>query len=95
MSFMNSTTNWYDTAIAINTASGGLFGIMLLVFSYIGFLAMFKDRGFDTVASFIATSFINSVIAALLMFATILTWHIALIPIVLLAISIVIFYFQG
>lgn len=69
-----------DLVSAVNTASGGIFSILILVSVFFFFSIGFKGAGFEGVENFMASSFATTIIASLLFFVGLLSWYIVLIP---------------
>lgn len=94
LSFMDNVTGITEIGTELNNATGQVGGLMLMVLFFLGILAMLKSRGYDTIVSLVAASFINTVIASLFMFMGWITWYYGLIPFVVFIISAITYYFQ-
>jgi asparagine N-glycosylation enzyme membrane subunit Stt3 len=69
-----SARTFLDSIVIVNNASGQVFGTLLLITIMLGYYFLFsKEQKID---DFLTSSFITSVIATLMMFASIITWQI-------------------
>jgi hypothetical protein len=90
MGFLNSSNTLLDIVQGVNTASGNLIGVALMILLFIGLLAAFLSKNYDFGQSLIITGFICTVISALLFFMNLLAWWLAVIFIVILIIGILV-----
>lgn len=90
MSFLNSSNTLLDVVSGVNNASGNLIGIALMILLFVGLLAAFLSKNYDFGQSLAITSFICTIISAILFFMDLLAWWLAVIFIVLLIIGIIV-----
>ncbi len=79
-----NTTNartYLDLVSAVNTASGGLFGLLIVVVVFAFFLVAFRGAGYDFgIDNFLASSLVTSAIAGLLFLTGLVAWYIVMVP---------------
>ena len=91
LSFMDNQTSVLNIIDGVNTASGSMIGIFILLIVWIGILALAKD--YDFIKRWIVANFLTTVIGILLYFIGWVSW-IYLTPIIgMLIISILINYY--
>jgi hypothetical protein len=90
MSFMNTSNNLQDIMIGVNTASGGIIGLGIMIVLFIGLMAAFMSKNIDFGRSMIITSFICTIVAGLLFFMNFLAWWSVAIFIIALIVSVII-----
>lgn len=84
---VNSTGQLFE---GINNASNGLPAIFSLILIWLFVFVSAKVRGADTIDSFLISNFSTAIVSGLLMFLGFITWEIALVPFILLIITLVI-----
>jgi uncharacterized membrane protein len=96
LSLFNSTyvSNVGEMAGAVNTASGGIFALLILGTVFIFFLMAFRDNLDYGVNNWIASSFFTTIVGSLMFFMGWIDWSYLAIPIGLLIVSISLYYFQ-
>lgn len=85
-SFMNGTSNLVTIAQGINDNSSQLFGIMLLVALFL--ILFITLLTVDINQTFFVTSFVTSLIGYMLFLINLISWHVFIIVILLLAASV-------
>lgn len=93
----NSTnaTNYYDLTVAVNTASGGVYGMLLLFAIFIFFLIGFRNSGLDFgIDNWLYSSFITTVFAVLFFIINLIAWYVVMIPFGLMIIVLIIKFFS-
>lgn len=90
MSFLNSSNTLLDVVVGVNDASGNFVAIALMILIFVGLLAAFLSKNYDFGQSIVITSFICTVISALLFFMDLLAWWLAVLFIVILIIGIIV-----
>lgn len=93
LSFMDNSTNILHLAQGVNTASDGWYAVLFLFVLWIGLYATFKKE--DTVTELVISSFVTAVVAILFFLIGLLTWQIALIPIVAFFLSSIYYFIAG
>lgn len=93
LSFMDNTTNMFDVVAGINTASGNVFGIIILTMVYIFVFASTMEKGNST--AMISGGVASVAIGSLLWFGGLITWSILIIPVLLLVTGIIVKAFEG
>ena len=94
---LNSTsaTNYLDLVQAVNTSSGGLYGILILALIFFAFTAGLRQTGLgDGLDNYIASVFITSVFGGLLFLIGILTWYYMMLPLSVLIILLMVKFMQ-
>lgn len=92
LTWMNSSTNLLEVVQDVNTASGNLYGTLILLAVWIGAYLVFKKE--DGLQDFIVSSFIASVVAVMLVLIGLLTWQFTIMPIFATFISFLIYNTQ-
>ena len=80
---MNSTNarTYLDLATNVNVASGGLFGILLVVTIFVFFMVSFKGAGVDFgIDNILASSLSTTVFSSLLFFLGFVSWYVVMAP---------------
>lgn len=93
----NSTNarTYLDMTVAVNTASGGVFGALLLFLIFFFFLVVFNKQGYSFgVDNFIASSFLTTIFGVLLFLLGLVAWFMLMIPISLLIILFIIKFIE-
>jgi hypothetical protein len=84
-----TTTNVFEATAVVNTASGGLLGLFILLLVF--FAVLFGTRGgLGDMDAWIIASFITGIVGFLLFLASLLTWYFAILPISVLIITLLI-----
>ena len=91
MTWTSTANNVFDLFSSVNSVSDGLFGMLLVSLVFLVLLASLNQYASNV--RFIATSFVTTVIAALLWFGGLVAWYVATIPLVLLVASIMMDFF--
>ena len=78
LTFMDEVTNPLSMVSGVNTASGGLLFILVLFFFWIVFFIAFGE--FSLKDRFLASSFVTTIAAALLLGAGLVEWWIVIFP---------------
>jgi hypothetical protein len=86
------TGNWLELLVEINRQSGFLFATLLMFGIWIFIYTMFRKE--DNVAEFVISSFLTSVLSILMMLAGLLTWGIAILPVIGLIVGLVLMFFM-
>lgn len=88
ITFLDTSNSFLDLIVGINDQSGKvLFATILLTIFIIVFIA---TKRYDTNTAFINASATSTLFGAMMMFAGLITWTIAIIPVIMLLISILI-----
>ena len=93
----NSTnaTNYYHLTVAVNNASGGVYGMLLMFVIFIFFLVSFRSSGLDFgLDNWIYSSFLTLVFGVLLFLMGIVVWYVVMIPFGLLIITLIVKFFN-
>lgn len=85
----NARTN-LDLVEGVNTASGGLFIVMLLFVIYLILFITLNKAGLDMIDNLIATSFLTSAIGVVLFLAQLLDWSYIMIPFSIFLLSLIV-----
>ena len=93
MTWTGNATNILVLVQNVNTNLDGLPAVFLLVLTFIISLSANKSR--DFIESWNISSFITLTIAALLWFASLITWEYTLVPLSLLIIGLGIYFVRG
>ena len=93
MSFLGTSNNLFDIVIGINTATGGIIGLMFLVVLYLILLASF--RSYDTDRVFMISGFITSIVASLFFFVGMIAWWVVMVFVIMLLISLLVYFFTS
>lgn len=80
LTFMETSTNLLQVTIAVNNASGNLFGTLFVYIFWIGSLLV-MSKGSDPLVSLIGSSFFTSVVAIMFLILGIVTWPVAIMPV--------------
>jgi len=83
----------YDFAINMNALSSGLIGSLIVLCVFIIVFVAMKRFEEDVKSNFIASSFITTVFALFLWGSEMITWHILIIPALMLIASILVYLF--
>jgi len=92
MNFLGTSNNLMELVSGVNTATGGIIGLMFLAVLYLILIASF--RSYDTDRVFIISGFITSIVASLFFFAGMVAWWVVMVFIILLLISLIIHFFN-
>ena len=92
LSFMDTSNNLADIWTGVSSMTGEGFGIAITVLIF--FVTFASAKTFDSNVRFILSSFLTTVIAGLMFFAGWVVWWVAIIPAVLLIISIILDFFK-
>lgn len=80
-----------DLTTAVNTASGGIFGVIMLALIFFFFTTGLRVTGVgEGIDNYIASSFLTSVFAGLMFLMGILTWYYMMLPLSLLIILLIV-----
>lgn len=93
MTFADTSNTLFDVMTGINSISDGVPFIVLIVLVFAAMFAMFKN--YETTMAFGAASFVTAILAGLLWFSGLLAWYIAVIPLVLLIGSMILWTTKG
>lgn len=97
LDLFNSTnaTNYYHLTTAVNTASGGVYGMLLLFSIFIFFLVSFRGAGLDFgLENWMYSSFMTIVFGVLLFLMGLVAWYVVMMPVSLLIIVLIIKFFS-
>lgn len=89
----NSTnaTTLLDLTTAVNTSSGGIFGIMILVLVFFSLVVGLRQSGVgEGLDNYVASSFITSIIAGMLFLIGLLAWYYMMLPLSLLILLLIV-----
>lgn len=85
MTYLDTSNNFMDIAVGVNNNTTGLLGGFVLLAMFIILLMLGKKFGWE--GSFVASSFITSIIAILFYFIEFIGVEIMIIPIILCIVS--------
>ena len=93
MTFQDTSNTLDDIVSGVNTASGGMFAVILLVILWFILFSTFKR--YETLTAYTASSFIVSVVAALAWFRGYVGFETALVPVIMLIVGVIIGFFKN
>lgn len=79
LTFMETSTNLLTVTQAVNTASGGLYGALLVFILWIGSYAVLQN-GNDPLVAFISSSLLTTILGTLMLLLQIVTWPVLVLP---------------
>jgi hypothetical protein len=90
-----NTTNYYQLTIAVNEASDGVYGMLLMFAIFIFFLVSFRNSGLDFgLDNWIYSSFLTIVVGVLLFLMGLIAWYVLMIPVSMLIIMLIVKFFS-
>lgn len=93
MTFADTANNLYDVMVGVNNANDGVVFTILLGLIFFAMFAMFKN--YETTMAFGAASFVTAIVAGLGWFMGFIAWYLAVIPLVLLVGSMILWTTKG
>jgi hypothetical protein len=93
MSFVDNNTGFFSLIVEVNTASGGVVGVFLLIAIFI--ITFGLSKGYETVVAIMTSSFVTSIVGVLMFLGQLVEWYIAVIPIVIFFGSFLVNLFSG
>ena len=93
MTFADTSNNLFDLMSGVNSVGSGVPFTMLLGLIFFALFALFKN--YETTIAFGAASFATTILAALGWFMGLIAWYVALIPLVLLVGSMILWNTKG
>lgn len=97
LSLFNTTNarTYLDLVEGVNTASGGLFGVLFLVLIFFFFTTGLRQTGLgEGLDNYVASTFITSIFAGLMFLMGILAWSYLMIPVSFLIILLIVKFMQ-
>lgn len=76
---METSTNILTVTQSVNTASGGLYGALLVFVVWIGSYSALQN-GNDPLIAFISSSALTSILATMMLILQIVTWPVLVLP---------------
>lgn len=89
---ITEANSYIEIVEGVNDLTGGLYINVVLLIIFFAVFIIFKN--FNTKAVFVADSFLVSVVAALAFFAGLCSWHILVLPVLMLFSSIILLMFS-
>jgi len=90
MTFVDGANNIFMAFQGANEVSGGIPVIFLLILLFVALIAVFRD--YDISVSMAISSFVISIVSGLLWFASMIGWHVVIIPVVILVGSLIVMF---
>lgn len=89
LTFMENSTNILQSTQYVNDNSGFLFGTLMFFLIWIGIYLLFKRE--DAIEDFVGSSFLASIIGIMMILLDLITWQVAIIPIMATLLAFVVY----
>jgi len=90
---ITDANNIYETVVAVNQLSNGIFGLILIASVFL--ILFFSLKTEDTENAFISSSFITTIISIIMVFINLSSWYMVMLPLVIFIGSIIYKLFRG
>jgi hypothetical protein len=90
---ITDANNIYETVVAVNQLSNGIFGLILIASVFL--ILFFSLKTEDTENAFISSSFITTILSIIMVFINLSSWYMVMLPLVIFIGSIIYKLFRG